>query len=76
MITETKIQGLNNLKKCSRCLKEVGTIWLEYNDSEKNIFIKQSEGVCKGCLNQLIKLCEELPESKLSIGIIISRGVV
>jgi len=63
MITEVKIKGLNNLKKCSLCFKEVKTIYTEYTDTENNIFMKREKGICKLCLNKLIKEVISLKEN-------------
>ena len=60
VINETKIKTFGTHKKvCSKCLREVKTIWLSYNDLEKNIFIKQEKGICKLCLNKLIAFCDK-----------------
>ena len=56
MITQQKIKGLNNLKKCSCCLKEFKTIWFKYEDTEKCILMKSEKGICKRCLNKKIKV--------------------
>jgi len=71
MIKEIKIMSFGSHKKtCSKCLKEVKKIWISYSDLDQNIFIKQKEGICKRCLNNLIDLCGSIPTSKLNIGII------
>jgi len=56
MIRDIKIKGMNNLKVCENCLREVKTIYLEYEDTDKNIFIIKDKGICKRCLNKTLKL--------------------